>query len=213
MTMNLLQDIQESTRHVSEAQPAARSLQWEHTPPAWESLPGGGLRVHVPARVDYFQDPAGRMTKDDAPYLWLNVAGDFVARAHIRPGFTTTWDAGALMVRSDAQLWAKLCYESTDLGTTAAVSVVTQDKSDDANGADLNLPDLWLQVVRSGNVFSMHYALDGRHWRMVRLFSLPVPPTVRVGLVAQCPAGPGTTIDFLHFSVEPGAVKDMRAGV
>ena len=49
----------------------------------------------------------------------------------------------------------------------------------------------------------MHYALDGSDWRMVRLFRLAVPQMVKVGLVAQCPSGPGTTIDFLSFTVEP----------
>jgi hypothetical protein len=47
---------------------------------------------------------------------------------------------------------------------------------------------------------------------MVRLFRLAVPQTVKVGLVAQCPSGPGTTIDFLSFTVEPRTVTNLRAG-
>jgi hypothetical protein len=134
--MNLLEN-------VSRERLVAYSLHWDHPPLKWEPLPGSGMRVHVPPKVDYFQDPAGVHAKDDAPYLWLSVTGDFVAQAHVRPAFTTTWDAGAIMARHDAQHWAKLCYESTDLGTTAAVSVVTWDRSDDANGVDLSAPDPW----------------------------------------------------------------------
>jgi regulation of enolase protein 1 (concanavalin A-like superfamily) len=167
----------------------------------------------VPPKVDYFQAPAETHAADNAPYLWLNVTGDFVAQAHVRPAFTTTWDAGAIMVRHDVLHWAKLCFERTDLSTTAAVSVVTREHSDDANGADLVAPDVWLQVFRAGDVFGMHYSLDGKSWRMVRLFRLSLPETVKVGLVAQCPAGPGTTIDFLSFSVEPRAIQNLRAGV
>lgn len=192
---------------------AARSLSWDHPPLKWEPLPGSGMRVFVQPKVDYFQDPAGVHNKDDAPYLWLTANGDFVAQAHLRPTFTTTWDAGALLARFDAQHWGKLCFESTDLGTTAAVSVVTNGKSDDANGADLTAPDLWLQVFRAGDVFGMHYALDGHSWRMVRLFRLEGPAAMKVGLVAQCPAGPGTTIDFLSFSVETRTLQKLRAGV
>jgi hypothetical protein len=29
---------------------------WEHEPERWEALSGGGLRVHAPARADYFRD-------------------------------------------------------------------------------------------------------------------------------------------------------------
>lgn len=191
----------------------ARSLAWDHPPAEWGSGTGGGIRVVVPARVDYFQDPAGVLKKDDAPYLNLNQTGDFVAQAHIRPTFTTTWDAGAIMVKQDAKHWAKLCFESTDIGTTAAVSVVTNGVSDDANGADLTTADVWLQIARVGDVFGLHYALDGSHWRMVRLFKLSLPASVKVGLVAQCPAGPGTHIDFLSFTVEARTLKNLRSGL
>ena len=191
----------------------SRALSWDHPPLQWEALPAGGMRVTVPPRVDYFQDPAGVLSKDDAPYLWSEVTGDFVAQAHLSPAFTTTWDAGALMARFDALHWAKLCYESTDIGTHAAVSVVTNGKSDDANGANLTAASLWLQMIRVGDVFGMHYALDGKSWQMVRLFRLAGPPTLKVGLVAQCPAGPGTTVDFFSFSIENRTLKNLRAGV
>ncbi len=205
-TVNLLSDL-------TPAALAARSLSWEHPPLGWEPLPGGGMRVTVQPRVDYFQDPAGIHQKDDAPFLWLPVSGDFVAQAHVRPAFTTTWDAAALMARFDAQHWAKLCYESTDLGTHAAVSVVTNGVSDDANGADLTAPDVWLQLYRAGDLFGLHYALDGKSWRMVRLFKLAGPPELRLGLVAQCPVGPGTTCDFLSFNVESRTIQKLRAGL
>jgi len=191
---------------------AERSLAWDNPPLDWQALPGGGLRVLVPAKADYFQDPAGAVQVDSAPFLWLPVSGDFTARAHVRPAFQSTYDSGVLMIRHDAHTWAKLCYEKTDFGTTAAVSVVTRGLSDDANGVDLDVPDLWLQACRQGNTYALHYALDGRDWRMVRIFHLETPATVKVGLAAQCPAGPGTSVDLLYFSVQPGVAHPLRAG-
>jgi len=190
----------------------SRSLSWTHPPQNWQPLPGGGMRVFVQPEVDYFRDPVGVHNKDDAPYLWRTVRGNFVAQAHLRPAFTTTWDAGALMARFDDAQWAKLCYESTDLGTHAAVSVVTRGTSDDANGANLDTPDVWLQIFRVGDIFGLHYALDGANWQMVRLFSLAGPAEMKIGLVAQCPVGPGTTVDFLSFSVEERTLQALRAG-
>jgi regulation of enolase protein 1 (concanavalin A-like superfamily) len=203
--VNLLSDLNPDTLK-------SHSFSWDHPPLHWEAVPGGGIRVNVPPKVDYFQDPTGGHNKDDAPYLWLDITGDFVAQVHLSPTFTTTWDAGALMARFDAQHWAKLCYESTDLGTHAAVSVVTNGISDDANGANLTAVSLWLQIFRVGDVFGMHYALDGKSWQMVRLFRLAGPPVMKVGLVAQCPVGPGTTIDFFSFSVEKRTLQNLRAG-
>lgn len=192
---------------------SAHGLRWSIPPLDWQALPGGGMRVTVPARVDYFRDPAGIHNKNDAPYLYMPIRGDFVAQAHVRPSFTTTWDAGAVMLRFDAEHWAKLCFEKTDLGTTAAVSVVTNQVSDDANGANVTVPELWLQVVRLGTAFGMHYSLDGARWQMVRVFHLPGPAELELGLVAQCPAGPGTTIDILSFSITQHSVQNLRAGI
>lgn len=203
--MNLLSDLTPQTL-------AERLLAWEHEPPDWQPLPEGGIRVTAPAKADYFRDPAGKIVNDNAPFLWTMVSGDFVARALVRPHFASTYDSGVLMVRHNAETWAKLCYEKTDFGTTAAVSVVTRGVSDDANGVDLDVPELWLQIARAGDVFGLHYSLDGEAWRMVRLFHLPVPSEVRVGVVAQCPAGDGAVIDLLHFSVESRTLTNLRAG-
>lgn len=191
----------------------SRGLAWDNPPLKWEALHEGGVRVSVPAKADYFRDPSGSHVNDNAPFLWKLTTGDFVARAHVRPAFNSTYDSGVLMVRHDPQTWAKLCFEKTDFGTTAAVSVVTRGYSDDANGADLNATELWLQMARAGDVFALHYSPDGRDWRMVRVFRLEVPATVKVGVVAQCPVGPGTTIDWLSFSIEERAVRDVRKGI
>jgi regulation of enolase protein 1 (concanavalin A-like superfamily) len=171
------------------------------------------VRAHAPAKSDYFQDPLGKLSNDWAPYLFLPVDGDFRAQAHVQPTFASTYDAGALMVRHSPTAWAKLCYESTDLGTHAVVSVVTNGSSDDANGVNLETPDVWLQIARQGDLFAMHYSLDGASWQMVRYFRLLVPPVVQVGLVAQSPIGPGTTVVFATFSVDKRSLENMRAGV
>lgn len=204
--MNLLENLSEGTL-------SASGLQWEHAPERWEPLPEGGIRVTVPAKADYFRDPTGSHVNDNAPFLWQTVAGDFVMRGLVRPSFNSTYDSGVLMVRADPEHWAKVCFEKTDFGTTAVVSVVTDGLSDDANGADLTVSQVWLQIVRSGNVFALHYSPDGENWRMVRIFRLDMPAEIRAGIVAQCPAGPGTTVDLLHLSIEQRTVTNPRKGI
>ena len=189
----------------------ARGFAWEHVQ-VWTPLPGGGIRVTAPPVTDYFRDPAGEKVKDNGPYLWREVTGDFVARARVRPKFAGRYDAGGILVRQDEERWAKLCYESTNFGTTAAISVVTRGLSDDANGVDLAVPDLWLQICRVGDAFGMQYAVDGKDWRKVRRFHLPLPRTVRIGALAQSPGDAGTSVDFLWFSVESRTVTDTRTG-
>ena len=203
--MNLLAD-------ATPQQLTARGFSWEHLL-RWEPLPGEGIRVAVPPGTDYFRDPAGEFVLDNGPYLWLSATGDFVATLHVRPVFARMYDGGGILVRHDEAHWAKLCFEATNFGTTAAISVATRGLSDDANGVDLAVPNLWLQVCRVGDAFGMHYAPDGASWRKVRRFHLALPPTVRVGIFGQSSREVGTTVDFLHFSVEMRTVANMREGV
>lgn len=201
--MNLLDGLSPETL-------GARGLAWERLP-RWEPLPGGGIRVAVPPDTDYFRDPAGEKVRGNGPYLWRRATGDFVARLKLRPTFAGMYDAGGILVRQNEEHWAKLCYERTSFGTTAAISVVTRGLSDDANGVDLETPELWLQLCRAGDTFGMQYARDGETWRKVRRFHLPLGPAVQVGLLAQSPKAAGTTVDFLWFSVE-SRTADTRTG-
>jgi hypothetical protein len=189
-------------------------FQWQN-PSTIEALPQGGvgIRIKAPAKCDFFKDPAGMHMMASAPYLYLEVEGDFIAKAHVSHAFKTVWDSAAVMVWTDPDHWAKLCFESTDFGTRAIVSVVTNGVSDDANGVNYHWPDVWLQIVRAGNVFGMQYGPDGVHWNMVRYFGMDVPKKVRIGLVAQCPGGSGAELDFLAFHLEHETVGDLRAGV
>ena len=116
------------------------------------------------------------------------------------------------MVMKDLTCWAKCCYELTDFGTHAAVSVVTKGTSDDANGNNLEGNTAWLQVCRVGNNFAFHYSKDGENFYMVRLFHLPVEKTVKVGIEAQSPAGEGGLRFYSEISLENRTVKNLRAG-
>ena len=56
------------------------------------------------------------------------------------------------------------------------------------------------------------YSLDGERFDMVRLFSLPVGESVKVGLEAQSPAGEGGLRLFSDVTLERRTVQNLRAG-
>ena len=174
--------------------------------------------IHAPAYTDWFNNPVpenGVISAPvaNAPFLYTEVTGDFVFRAKVRPNFRTVYDACALMVIQDEKLWTKAAFEKSDFGTTAAVCVVTNGVSDDANGCNIDQEEVWLQIVRVGDVFCTHYSLDGETFYMVRLFHLPVEKTVKVGIEAQSPAGEGGMRFYSHISLENRTVENLRAGV
>jgi len=65
--------------------------------------------------------------------------------------------------------------------------------------------------VRRGNLFGLHLRPMGEHG-MVRFFGLELPNTVQVGMVAQCPIGPGAEMDSSRSAWNRRTVNDLRAG-
>ncbi|MBR4551802.1 MAG: DUF1349 domain-containing protein [Oscillospiraceae bacterium] len=177
----------------------------------------GETAITAPAKTDWFNNPVpenGVLSDPvaNAPFYYTEVEGDFVFRAKVRPNHRYVYDACALMVIKDEYTWAKAAFEASDFGTKAAVCVVTNQVSDDANGCNIGQDEAWLQIVRVGDVFCVHYSLDGERFDMVRLFYLPVGERVKVGLEAQSPAGEGGLRFFSDVTLEHKTVKNLRKG-
>jgi len=179
----------------------------------------GKMVLHAPEGSDFFcnngavsEDSITPNTLCNAPFFYTEVAGDFVMRVKVQHEFKDTYDSASIMVMKDMNVWAKACFELTDFGTHAAVSVVTNRNSDDANGCNIEGNSAWLQVARTGQSFAFHYSIDGMHYYMTRFFNLPIEEKVKVGFVPQAPTGKGGERIYSDFSLEYKTVKNIRMG-
>lgn len=187
-------------------------LRWLNKPERFERT-GNSLEVIAATETDFFNSPEDESITATAPLLYKEVEGDFIATAHVRPDFSSVWNAAALMIHSDSANWIKFAFENSDATGKSIVSVVTKGTSDDANGPVLqNEESVWLRIIRKGNIFSLHWSKDGVNFKMARIAAMPVPDLVKVGLEAQCPVGEPAKHEFLYFSIEKRTVNDMRAG-
>ena len=175
--------------------------------------------IFAPEKTDFFvatteKCEEGFLPKilSNAPFYYTEIEGDFVIRAKVSHEFKYVYDSASLMVMKNLECWAKACYEYTDFGTHAVVSVVTNGLSDDANGCNLEGNIAWLQICRVGNNFGIHYSVDGEKFYMMRYFSLPAEPLMKVGLLAQSPLGKGGKRIYENLTIEKRTVKNIRAG-
>jgi uncharacterized protein len=188
----------------------AHGLAWLNEPPEW-GIDASGLTIVPKAPSDFFR-PYGGTANDNCCLLYKNVTGDFTATAQARAELADFGDAAALTVRAGPTPWAKLCLERSPAGEIAVVSVVTNPCSDDSNSELLASPECRLRLTRKGNVFGMHYSLNGRKWRFVRMFGMELPAAVMVGIHAQAPFTPGCRVLFRSFTISPQPVGDYRSG-
>ncbi len=185
-------------------------FEWLNSPKSFDIV-DDVLQVTVVKGTDFFNDPEEKAVTASAPLLYKAIKGDFVVKALVQPDFGAQWNAVALMVYKDNLKWVKFAFENSDATGPGIVSVVTKGSSDDANGAVI--PDrkkLWLAIARKGDIFSMHWSIDGKNYRMARLTAMPSMDEIKIGVEFQSPVGEEAK-HFLHFfEVEKRTVKNLR---
>lgn len=173
---------------------------------------GAVTLISASASTDAFVPPDGAAAIDRLPGLrFACPSGPWALAMRVTPDFAAAFDAGALMVRSRTGAWAKLAFEQAPDGRKMAVSVVTKDTSDDANGPTFASPFLYLRACFTGKACAFHHSLDGARWDLLRFFALPGQVSV-VDIVAQSPTGAGCRVRFDHAAVAESAPDDLRDG-
>lgn len=175
--------------------------------------------LYAPKHTDYFNSPIKEngffpASIANAPLYYTELTGDFVFSAQIELEFKDTFDAGAILIYENKNVWAKLAFEKSDRpnSSSAVVTVVTNRISDDCHGTDITENTVWFQVARVDDCFAFHYSLDGKTYFMSRIFTMPVGDTVKIGLEAQAPRSEGGYRYFKNITIQNKRVADIRKG-
>jgi uncharacterized protein len=186
---------------------------WRHDEQA------GAVVAQAPAHTDLYVNPGGANSGDAesmlnaATLLGAPPAGDFQLSARVSVDFGAQYDAGVLLLWIDARHWAKFCFELSPAAEPMVVSVVTRDRSDDANAFVVPDQSVWLRVSRIDHVYAFHASTDGPTWRLVRVFMLDEALDGHtVGFEAQSPTGDGCVVTFDHIRFTSKPLVDLRDG-
>jgi uncharacterized protein len=194
-------------------------LDWAPSPDHWEPLvseSGGeiGLLVEAGPLTDLFVSPDATEPSLNAPRLTGVPDAAFQLSALVDVEFSSTFDAGVLVLWASEQSWAKLCLEFSPAAQPMVVSVVTRGLSDDANSTEVAGTSTWLRISRSEQgSYAFHAATDGVHWNLIRHFHLGAgADEVRLGFLAQSPTGDGCRVRFSQLRYLSEGVDDIRGG-
>mmetsp|Transcript_18324 Transcript_18324/g.28552 ORF Transcript_18324/g.28552 Transcript_18324/m.28552 type:complete len:148 (+) Transcript_18324:248-691(+) len=110
-------------------------LIWMHEPLRFESNSKDELCITAGPKTDMFRDPSNPEGEiDNEPRaLFESKEKYWKLSARVSVEFCSAFDAGCLLIWEDTKNWAKLAFEHSPALKPMVVSVVTRDKSDDAN--------------------------------------------------------------------------------
>lgn len=164
-------------------------------------------------QTDWFTDPETSQVVATTSAVVCRPMTEFMLSAQVDVEFSSTFDAGALVLWSNTQSWAKLAFEFSPQGQAMIVSVVTRGESDDCNSVVIDSSSVWLRISGLGDAHAFHYSTDGDHWHFVRYFRLDTYGSVDVGFEAQSPLGGGCVARFSNISYVPERLASLRTGV
>lgn len=160
--------------------------------------------------TNLFNDMCSDYRSADFPFYYVLQKGDFVIRCRISPEFKACYDLGSIIVYDNQSKWIKFAFENSDSGHPAMVSVVTDGVSDDCNGEKIYEDGIWMQIIRRGSNFSLHYSKDKTVWTLVRIFHLDMNAEVKLGISAQSPTGDSCTVRFEGLEITENTYSNIR---
>lgn len=175
----------------------------------------GKLIIQAEANTDFFVAPTLNGFSDNAHLYMLEIGKEFTFSCKVKPFFKDTYDAGAIMFYIDSFNWVKFAFENTDMGYPAVVSVLTREYSDDCNGEEISADSIYLKLSRKDALIGLYYSLDGKKWKMKRLFHFANNQYKKtyLGIEAQSPQGNGCKVEFSEITFSNEVVEDFRKGI
>lgn len=177
------------------------------------TITGNVLSIEAGPKTDYFVNPIDGKIVANAAFVYQETMGDFVCKAKVSLDHKAEFDGGALFVYQDDTHWVKACFELSSYTFAEVCTVMTNGLSDDCNGFIITGNEVWLQIARTNDVFSIHFSHDGKNYIMARISSMPFNSNLKVGFLAQSPTGSGCHCTFTDFSIENKTISNPRMGI
>lgn len=178
-------------------------MKWYNEPAKWQA-DGSHLQVTADGQTDYWRVTLHDFIKDDAPFYYDEVAGDFTATVKVSGQYNALYDQAGIMVRESETVWLKCGIEFLE-GVQQASAVITRNFSD---WSIVPLPDnpatVWFQVKRIGSAVEVYYSRDGEDFNLIRQGYLSTTETLQVGMMCAAPKGDGFDVLFEHYSIVKG---------
>lgn len=175
-------------------------MKWFNTPTKWT---GNAARLDftVDPNTDYWQVTHYGFKRDNGPFYYQEMEGDFEATVKITGHYKELFHQAGLMIRIDEKNWIKTGIEYVN-GVQNISAVVTREVSDWSVVPRHDSPEhVWLKLLRKGDYVEIKYSFDQKTYDMLRLAYFPPAVKVQIGVVAAAPGKESFPVTFEDFKV------------
>lgn len=173
------------------------------------------IMVSSGAKTDFFNSPDGLARVSSAPLLLKEIDNTkpFTFVVKVKPEFKETYDAGAIYLFYNEELWQKFAFEMDERGVTRAVTVRTIGTSDDNNHDAIKQEDVYMKISSDTRNVGFYYSLDGQTWQLARLYRNDYPQRIYIALSSQSPLGNGINSQFTEIKLTDANIANFRSGL
>jgi len=168
----------------------------------------GNVQMSIPSKTDLWRrDVKNGYVKENAPYYFRKVKGDFQVSVKVSGNFSSLFDQAGILIRQNRETYLKcgveifkknrqlLCHAST---------TVTKKFSDWSTVplAGDKTSSYWFVVRRIGDCVESYSSSDGVKYNQIRLALLFDQEKISVGMYGASPQGSGLKVKFEHFNIQ-----------
>ncbi|WP_341839403.1 DUF1349 domain-containing protein [Chitinophaga caseinilytica] len=190
-----------------------RALTFDASKGSLKATGNDAFILHANKNTDLYSFVDSSFYVHQVPMATFAADEKFIFSAKVRPEPKALFDGGALLLYTDSSNWAKLLVERMDDGRIMlGSSLITDRVTDDSYHRAVHAAEVYVKVVRSGNIYGFYFSEDGKKWQILRTFRYRRPQGLRIGFYAQSPKGEGMDFHVSEVRYRPEAFKDFYAG-
>lgn len=171
---------------------------WNNEPAEPISVKDAEISMQVPPKTDCWRKTRNSITRDNAPFHWQTVSGDFEIVSKISGDLSNIYDKAGLMVRVDEENWilSGLEFFNSTMNHSTCITKDHTDWSLTPLPTNAEKVGIWFKIIRVGKTVECLYSIDGSKWVQTRECLFFDTPNIQVGICAGSPIGDGFTANF-----------------
>jgi len=168
----------------------------------------GNVQMSIPSKTDLWRrDVKNGYVKENAPYYFRKVKGDFQVSVKVNGNFSSLFDQAGILIRQNRETYLKCGVEifTKNRQLLCHASTTVTKKFSDWSTVPLagdKTSSYWFVVRRIGNCVESYSSSDGVKYNQIRLALLFDQEKISVGMYGASPQGSGLKVKFEHFNIQ-----------